>query len=108
MPMLVPALSAAPAAPAALSAAGRAAPAALPPDAALRARAEALEAAFLAEMLGHAGFGAAGGAFGGGTAEDQFASFLRHAHAEAVVRRGGIGLAEMIVRSLAGRSDAAA
>jgi hypothetical protein len=79
-----------------------------PDPVALRAKAEALEAAFLAEMLGHAGLGASDGPFGGGAGEEHFASFLRHAQAEAIVRRGGIGLAETIFRSIMTRADAAA
>lgn len=82
-------------------------PLALPPppttgaaESALRARAEELEAGFLAEMLGHAGLDAEAGAFGGGIGEEQFASFLRQAQAEAMVRAGGIGLAESIFRAL--------
>lgn len=88
--------------------AGMQAPSAAPGDpartAALRARAEELEAAFLSEMLGHAGVGRAVEGFGGGGAgEEQFASFLRRAQADAIVRAGGIGLAEAIFRSLEGR-----
>jgi Rod binding domain-containing protein len=75
------------------------------PGTALRQKAEALEAAFLAEMLGHAGMGAARHAFGGGVGEEQFESFLRQAQAEAIVRRGGIGLAEHIVRALTAQAD---
>lgn len=63
-----------------------------------------LESAFLSEMLGHAGVGAQADAFSGGIGEDQFASFLRDAQADALVRKGGIGLAELIFRSLA-RTD---
>jgi flagellar protein FlgJ len=78
-------------------------------EAALRARSEDLEAAFLAEMLGHAGLGSDGGEFGGGIGETQFASFLRDEQAKAMVRAGGIGLAESIFRSLstqgAGHAD---
>ncbi len=81
-------------------------PAPRAPDAALRDRAVALEAAFLAEMLGHAGLGAASGPFAGGAGEEQFASFLRHAQAEAIARRGGIGLAEQIFSALKARVDA--
>jgi hypothetical protein len=33
---------------------------------------------------------------GGGIGEERFASFLRDAQAEALVRRGGLGLAQMI------------
>jgi peptidoglycan hydrolase FlgJ len=66
----------------------------------LRAAAEALEASFLDEMLKGAGFGGARNAFGGGVGEDQFASFLRHEHAKALVTKGGIGLADSIFASL--------
>lgn len=74
-------------------------------DAVLQARAQELETAFLAEMLGHAGLGAAPEGFGGGIGEDQFASFLRREQAEAMTRAGGIGLAESIFRALVARDD---
>lgn len=66
-------------------------------------QAQALEAAFLAEMLRHAGLSEGTGGFGGGIGEEQFASFLREAQAQAVVRGGGIGLAETLFQSLARR-----
>lgn len=69
-------------------------------DALLRSRAEELEAAFLAEMLSHAGLDAEGGSFSGGAGETQFASFLRDEQARQMVRHGGIGLAEQIFQSL--------
>jgi Rod binding domain-containing protein len=74
-------------------------------------KARALEAAFLSEMLAHAGQGAtagplSGGAFSGGAGETQFASFLREELAARMVQSGGIGLAESIFRSMGG-SDAA-
>jgi len=69
-------------------------------DAALMDVARDLEATFLAEMLKAAGFGEARESFGGGTGEDQFASFLRQEHAKAMVERGGIGLAESLFNSL--------
>lgn len=72
----------------------------------LRAKAQALEAAFLSEMLGLAGFGAARDSFGGGIGEDQFASFLRQEQATALVKRGGIGLAESLFKALSGVDDA--
>jgi flagellar protein FlgJ len=75
-------------------------------DAALRATAEAFETAFLAEMLGHAGLGAVSDSFGGGIGEEQFSSFLRQEQAAAMVRAGGIGLAESIFRALAERAGA--
>jgi hypothetical protein len=66
-----------------------------------------LEAAFLSEMLAHAGLGAAAESFGGGIGEAQFASFLRDEQARALAERGGIGLAEHIFRSLARREGIA-
>ena len=77
-----------------------------PATALLRRRAEELEAAFLAEMLGHAGLGAPAGAFTGGTGEEQFASFLRQEQARAIARAGGIGLAESLFRALLARQPA--
>lgn len=74
-------------------------------DAQLRQAARALEASFLAEMLGHAGLGEMPEAFGGGAGEAQFASFLREAQAEQMVARGGIGLAERLFHALKGRAD---
>ncbi|EKE43791.1 flagellar protein FlgJ, putative [Oceaniovalibus guishaninsula JLT2003] len=73
----------------------------------LRAAAEALEATFLAEMLKGAGLDTAGGSFGGGIGEDQFASFLRQEQAGAMTRGGGIGLAERIFQAMGGQDDAA-
>jgi peptidoglycan hydrolase FlgJ len=72
-------------------------------EASLRARSEELEAAFLSEMLGHAGLGTGEGAFNGGVGETQFASFLRDEQARAMVKAGGIGLAESIFRALSAR-----
>ena len=71
--------------------------------AALRAVAQDLEATFLAEMLKHAKFGEARGAFGGGPGEEQFASMLRMEHARAMAEQGGIGLAESLFNALATR-----
>jgi peptidoglycan hydrolase FlgJ len=76
-----------------------------PREVQLRAKAEELEATFLSEMLSHAGFGDARTSFGGGLGEDQFASFLRNAHAEGMVGRGGIGLAEQFFRTLMARQE---
>ena len=66
----------------------------------LRQKAAELEAAFLAEMLGHTGLGTTSDSFGGGIGEDQFASFLRQEQATAMVRKGGIGLAESLFQAL--------
>lgn len=67
---------------------------------ALRSAAEGLEAQFLAEMLKSAGLGEARESFGGGAGEAQFASFLRQEQADAMARKGGIGLAESIFEAL--------
>jgi Rod binding domain-containing protein len=74
-------------------------------DSALREAAEKLEATFLAEMLKSAGLGKTSGEFGGGAGEDQFASFLRMAQAEEMVRAGGIGLAESFYHALKERTN---
>lgn len=79
-----------------------------PPDADLalmRRRAEELEGAFLSVMLGHAGVGRPLAEMGGGSGEAQFASLLRDAQAEAIVARGGIGLADRIFEALVRRSE---
>lgn len=74
-------------------------------EAQLRALSQQLEAAFLAEMLGHAGFGAARQSFGGGAGEEQFSSFLRQEQAVAMVKSGGIGLAESLFQAMIGGGD---
>lgn len=75
-------------------------PAPTPPDP-LRRSAEALEAAFLSEMLKSAGaFRPTEGLGGGGEGEDQFSSFLADEQAKAMVARGGIGLADSIEHAL--------
>jgi len=72
----------------------------------LMEKARALEAAFLSEMLSHAGLGrTSDGGFGGGIGEQQFASFLRNEQAGQMVQRGGIGLAEQLFRAMT-RGDA--
>lgn len=72
------------------------------PDApALMRKAQALEAAFLAEMLKHAAPMPEPGAFGGGVGEAQFQSFLREEQARLMAGAGGLGLAAHLYRSLA-------
>jgi Rod binding domain-containing protein len=66
----------------------------------LMAKAEELEAIFLAEMLAHSGLGEMEGSFGGGEGEEQFASFLRREQARLIVERGGIGLAELVFSTM--------
>lgn len=75
-------------------------------DGAMRRLAGELESTFLAEMLGHAGLGAAG-QFAGGIGEEQFASFLRREQAGAMVRAGGIGLAESLFLAMKGTENGA-
>lgn len=70
----------------------------------LRAVAQELEAAFLSEMLKHAGLGAPRGHFGGGAGEDQVASLLRTEQARAMTERGGLGLAESLFNALVARA----
>lgn len=69
-------------------------------DARLHEAAVQLEATFLAEMLKSAGFGETSASFGGGIGEDQFASFLVQAQAEALADAGGIGLAQSLFEAL--------
>jgi peptidoglycan hydrolase FlgJ len=82
----------------------------LPPgpdrDAALHRLAQEMETAFLSEMLGHAGLDAPQESFGGGIGEEQFGSFLREQQADAMVRAGGIGLAESLFRAMTRGSHA--
>ncbi len=73
----------------------------------LRLAAQQLESSFLAEFLKSSGFGKVSQNFGGGAGEDQFASFLRQAQADALVKAGGIGLSEAIYQSLKVRQDGA-
>lgn len=79
----------------------------LPPDRRdiLMQKTRELEATFVAEMLAHTGLGETQGAFGGGTGEEQFASFLRQEQARVMVETGGIGLAELIFRSMTEAED---
>ncbi|MCB1408002.1 MAG: rod-binding protein [Rhodobacteraceae bacterium] len=86
-------------------------PPSLPPSAspatAIRRSAEALETAFLSEMLKSAGVFKPSESFGGGEGEEQFTSFFADAQARAMVARGGLGLADHIERSLLARQHGA-
>jgi flagellar protein FlgJ len=77
-------------------------PPSLPPDHPdpLMDKAREMEAAFLAEMLAHSGLGDRQGSFGGGAGEAQFTSFLRQEQARLMAETGGIGLAELIFRTM--------
>ena len=65
-------------------------------DVEIRRAAESFEAAFLAEMLQHAGLNAMPASFGGGAGEQAFASLLTEQYARLLTERGGIGLAEQV------------
>lgn len=69
-------------------------------DRTLRASAQDMEAAFIAEMLKGMDFGTPRESFGGGAGEEHFASFLRQEHADALAAKGGFGLSESIFQSL--------
>ncbi|NVO57665.1 rod-binding protein [Rhodobacteraceae bacterium B1Z28] len=66
----------------------------------LQAAAVELEAAFLAEMLKSAGLGKTRQSFGGGAGEDQFASFLVQQQAQQLAQSGGVGLSEILFKSM--------
>ncbi|MBN8632997.1 MAG: rod-binding protein [Rhodobacterales bacterium] len=74
----------------------------------LMSRAEELEATFLSEMLSHSGLDETEGSFGGGAGEEQFSSFLRQEQARLIARDGGLGLAELIFKSMVKAEDHAA
>ena len=69
-------------------------------DPELLSLANKIETQFLSEMLKAAGVGEARKAFGGGTGEDQFSSFLTNEYAAQVVNAGGLGLSESIYNAL--------
>ncbi|MEM0943181.1 MAG: rod-binding protein [Pseudomonadota bacterium] len=74
-----------------------------PRASAARKAAAELETVFLAEMLRHAGAGAARESFGGGAGEEAFAGMIATEQARALVARGGIGLTERIYAALLAR-----
>lgn len=59
-----------------------------------------LETVFLAEMLKNAGLGDTPKAFGGGSGEDQFSSFLATEYAKKISSSGGVGLAQHIFSAI--------
>jgi len=69
----------------------------------LRAEAERFEAAFLAEMLRHAGLGRVPQSFNGGAGEAAFAGSLVQEYANRIAATGTLGIAEQIYRSLVER-----
>ncbi|WP_170329537.1 rod-binding protein [Ruegeria arenilitoris] len=72
----------------------------------IQAAAVELEAAFLAEMLKASGLGKARQSFGGGAGEDQFSSFLVKHQARALAEAGGVGLSEILFKSMMEKTNA--
>lgn len=70
------------------------------PEAIVRAAKE-FEAVFIAEMLKHTGLGEGRDTFGGGAGEAAFSSLLTQEWARSLSEAGGIGLTELVIRSLA-------
>lgn len=81
------------------------APAAHPRAAEIMEVARSLEAQFLSEMLKSAGVGETPDAFGGGSGEDQFASFMRDEQAKQMTQAGGIGLAQSLFESMIAKTN---
>ncbi len=73
-------------------------------EARLRRVARDFEAAFLAEMLRDAGVARMPKGLNGGAGEAAFSGSLVAEYAKVIAAAGGIGLADTIYRSLAGRS----
>lgn len=68
--------------------------------------AEEFEAVFLAEFLRSAGAEGIVQEFGGGVGEEQFASLMTRFQAEQMAARGGLGIAEMVLRAMMANDDA--
>ena len=75
------------------------------PQTRLKNAAIELEAAFLAEMLKSAGLGKTRQSFGGGAGEDQFSFMLVQHQAQQLARSGGVGLSEILFKSLMEKTD---
>jgi len=75
-------------------------PQSAPPEPHLQKLAQEFEAVILAEFLRAAGSEGIVKEFGGGIGEDQFASLLTNAQAEHMAARGGLGIAEMVLRAM--------
>lgn len=67
---------------------------------AVREVAKELEASFLAEMFKYSGVGQSRESMGGGHGEEAFTGMLANEYARSIVEKGGIGLAEQIVKSM--------
>lgn len=70
----------------------------------MRAEAERFEAAFLAEMLRHSGFGQMPESFNGGPGEAAFAGTLVQEYANRIAATGTLGIADRIYQTLVEQS----
>lgn len=68
--------------------------------------AEEFETVFLSEMLKYSGVNKTSQSFGGGPGEEAFASMLNDAYAEALVSAGGIGIADLVYKSMVEKTSA--
>jgi len=69
--------------------------------AALKKTGQDFEAMFLSQMLGHMFAGIkSDGMFGGGQAEEMYRSLMVDEYGKAIVKSGGIGVADQVVRSV--------
>lgn len=89
---------------AALAAGGRGATS----EAATREAAEKFEAVFISQMFGHmfSGLGS-DSLFGGGQGEEMFRSLLVDEYAKLTVKKGGIGIADSVMRTLIAQQEKA-
>jgi Rod binding domain-containing protein len=72
----------------------------LPSEAHLSQRAQEFEQIFIADMLRQTGLHRPPSSINGGDGEEVFSSLLIHEHARNFASRGGIGLAEHLVRGM--------
>jgi Rod binding domain-containing protein len=73
----------------------------------LRAQAQALETAFLAEMLKASGMARMGTGLPGGAEDSPFEPFWAEAQARALMAAGGLGLTDSLVAGLTRRDSGA-
>jgi len=67
--------------------------------------AEDFEASFLTEMLKHSGVNKTSESFGGGAGEEAFSTMLNDAYAQALVKSGGIGIANLVYKSIVEKAN---
>lgn len=70
------------------------------PSAAMRRAAQDFESVFLAEILRGMSQGLTGTGPLGGAKDDPFGSMLQDEYAKVIARRGGIGIAEAVLRGM--------